>query len=68
MRRPFDVTHYNARIEPNMSDQTIKGTVVLDLVVTAQNQSSIELDSGDLTVDAVKEAGRPSTSPHERAN
>ena len=59
MRRPFDVTHYNARIEPNMSDQTIKGTVVLDLVVTATNQSSIELDSGDLTIDAVKEGGAP---------
>jgi aminopeptidase N len=59
MRRPFDVTHYHARIEPNMSDQTIKGTVVLDLVVTAPNQSSIDLDSGDLTIDAVKEGGRP---------
>ena len=59
IRRPFDVTHYDARIEPNISDRTIKGTVVLDLVVTAQNQSSIELDSGDLTIDAVKEGGAP---------
>jgi hypothetical protein len=59
IRRPFDVTHYDARIEPNISDRTIKGTVVLDLVVTAQNQSSIELDSGDLTVDAVKEGRAP---------
>jgi aminopeptidase N len=59
MRRPFDVTHYNARIEPNMSDKTITGTVVLDLVVTAPNQSSIELDSGDLTVDTVKEGRAP---------
>src|SRR5580704_18896035 len=59
MRRPFDITHYNARIEPNIADKTIKGTVVLHLVVTAQNQSSIELDSGDLTVEAVKEGGAP---------
>jgi aminopeptidase N len=59
MGRLFDITHYNARIEPNIGDQTIKGTVVLHLVVTAQNQSSIELDSGDLTIDAVKEGGAP---------
>jgi aminopeptidase N len=59
MRRPFEVTHYNARIEPNIADKTIKGTVVLDLVVTAQNQRSIEFDSGDLTVDAVKAGGAP---------
>jgi aminopeptidase N len=54
-RRPFDVTHYSARVEPNISDKTIKGLVILRLVVTAENQSTIELDSGDLTIDAVKE-------------
>jgi aminopeptidase N len=57
VRRPFDVTHYDARIEPNLSDKTIKGIVVLDLVVTAEHQSTIELDSGDLTIDAVREGG-----------
>ena len=57
LRRPFDVTHYDARVEPNISDKTIKGIVVLDLVVTAENQSTVELDSGDLTIDAVKEGG-----------
>jgi aminopeptidase N len=54
-RRPFQVTHYDARVEPNLSDKTIKGIVVVDLVVTAENQRTIELDSGDLTIDAVKE-------------
>jgi aminopeptidase N len=57
LRRPFDVTHYNARVEPNISDKTIKGIVVVDLVVTAENQSTVELDSGDLTIDSVKEGG-----------
>jgi aminopeptidase N len=57
VRRRFDVTHYNARVEPNISDKTIKGIVVLDLVVTAENQSTVELDSGDLTIDWVKEGG-----------
>jgi hypothetical protein len=55
--RPFNVTHYNARVEPNISGKTIKGIVVLDLVLTAENQSTTELDSGDLTIGAVKEGG-----------
>ena len=56
--RPFHVTHYDARVEPNISDKTIKGIVVVDLIVTAENQTTIELDSGDLTIDAVNEGGR----------
>jgi aminopeptidase N len=57
LRRPFHITHYEARVEPNISDKTIKGIVVVDLVLTAENQSTIELDSGDLTIDVVKEGG-----------
>jgi aminopeptidase N len=57
VRRPFEVTHYSVRVEPNISEKTIKGIVILDLVVTADHQSTIELDSGDLTIDAVKERG-----------
>jgi aminopeptidase N len=56
-RRPFHVTHYDARVEPNISDKTIKGIVVFDLLVTAENQRTIDLDSGDLTIDAVRERG-----------
>lgn len=28
--RPFHVTHYDARVEPNISDKTIQGIVVVD--------------------------------------
>jgi aminopeptidase N len=59
LRRPFHVRHYAARVEPNIFEKTVKGIVVLDLVLTAENQTSIELDSGDLTIDAVTEGGTP---------
>jgi aminopeptidase N len=57
--RLFHVTHYDARVEPNISDKTIKGIVVVDLIVIAESQTTIELDSGDLTIDAVNEGGAP---------
>jgi aminopeptidase N len=57
LRHLFDVTHYSARVEPDISGKTIKGVVIVRLTVTAENQRSIALDSGDLTVDAVREAG-----------
>jgi aminopeptidase N len=57
--RPFHVTHYDAHIQPNISDKTIKGVVVVDLIVTRENQTTVELDSGDLTIDAVNEGRTP---------
>jgi aminopeptidase N len=53
--RPFDVIDYSARVEPNISDATVKGVVSIRLVVRAANQDSIDFDSGDLTIDAVRE-------------
>jgi aminopeptidase N len=57
--RPFDVIHYTARIEPDVSGATVKGVVAIRLVVTAANQNTIDFDSGDLTVDAVREGQSP---------
>jgi aminopeptidase N len=53
------VIHYEARVEPDIAQQTVKGTVGLRLAVSADNQNSIELDRGSLTVDGVRDAGRP---------
>ena len=39
--RHFHVTRYDARVEPNISDKTIKGIVVIDLIVTAENHTTI---------------------------
>jgi aminopeptidase N len=57
--RTFDVIHYEARLEPDIATKAIKGQVVLSIAVTADNQDAIELDSGDLVVDAVREHGMP---------
>jgi aminopeptidase N len=53
------VIHYDARVEPDIARQTVKGTVALRIVVSADDQDTIELDRGDLTVDFVREAGSP---------
>ena len=42
-----------------MATATVKGVVAIRLVVTAANQNTIDLDSGDLTVDAVREGQSP---------
>jgi aminopeptidase N len=57
--RPIHVIHYDARVEPDIARQTVKGTVALRFVVSADSQDRLELDRGSLTVDAVREAGRP---------
>jgi aminopeptidase N len=57
MRRSFDVTHYDARIVPNVSDRTLNGVVRIDLAMTVKNESVVELDCGDLMIDTVKDAG-----------
>ena len=57
IRPSFRITHYDARIEPDLSDRTITGVVVIHFVMTERDQRTIALDSGDLTIDAVKEDG-----------
>jgi aminopeptidase N len=51
-----DVLHYDATIEPDIAAKTIKGTVVIKFV-SAGDQ--IELDCGELVIDAVRAANRP---------
>lgn len=58
---PFDVIHYDAQLEPDITNKTVKGKVLIRLIVRAKNQSTIELDGGDLTIDAVREGARPLT-------
>jgi len=55
---PFDVTHYAARVEPDIASGSVEGTVAVSLVVTQDGLEAIELDRGSLTVDAVREEGR----------
>jgi aminopeptidase N len=50
----FDVLHYDARVEPSIAERTLKGHVAITFVRRTDDRM-IELDSGDLTVDAVRE-------------
>jgi aminopeptidase N len=53
-RRPFHVVHYDTRIEPDIPQQTIRGSVRLD-ITTTDDQNGIDLDRGSLVVDSVRE-------------
>jgi len=56
---PFDVLHYNARIEPDIVNKTIKGKVSIRFVSRTAGLVEVELDCGDLIIDAVREAKEP---------
>jgi aminopeptidase N len=56
--RPFHVIHYDARIEPDIPAQTIKGSVRLE-IVTTDDRNGIDLDRGGLVVDSVREGRTP---------
>jgi aminopeptidase N len=57
--RAIDVQRYTARVEPDIAQKTLRGHVSIDLVVLTAGLETIELDSGDLTVDAVREGAAP---------
>src|SRR4051812_35319071 len=52
---PFDVIHYDAQVEPNITDKTIGGKGLIRFVSQTRNLTRIEFDCGELTVDAVRE-------------
>jgi aminopeptidase N len=53
--RTFDVIHYDAQVEPDIAAKSVRGRVTV-LFSTAQVTTEIELDSGFLTIDSVREA------------
>jgi aminopeptidase N len=52
----LDVLHYAATLEPDIAGKSVKGSVLLRFTTTS---TAVELDCGDLTVDAVRAAGTP---------
>lgn len=56
---PFDTTHYDLQVEPDISARTVKGRVVIRLVARAKRLATVELDRGELMIDSVRERGRP---------
>ena len=51
----FDVISYDAQIEPDISSKTIKGKVTLYFNSLANDLTQIQLNSGNLEIDAVRE-------------
>jgi aminopeptidase N len=54
----FDVIHYNAQVEPEITHKTIKGKELIRFRALTDNLEAITLDCGDLTIDAVHEGAR----------
>jgi len=57
---PFHVLHYDARLEPDVATRAIVGHVLVRVSI-AQATDLVELDRGELIVDAVREGDRPRT-------
>src|SRR5215216_5466266 len=55
-RTDIDVLHYAATLEPDIAAKSVKGSVLIRFQTTS---TEVELDCGDLTVDAVRAAGAP---------
>jgi aminopeptidase N len=50
----FDVLRYDARVEPDIVNKTIRGVVSIRFVARADKLGEVELDCGDLSIDAVR--------------
>ena len=51
----FDVTHYEAQVEPDITKKTVTGKVLIRLTSRVDNLALIEFDCGELIVDSVRE-------------
>lgn len=54
---PFDVLHYEAQVEPDIANKSVAGKVLIRLISRVDNLATIDLDCGDLSIDAVRENG-----------
>lgn len=52
---PIDVTHYEAQVEPDVLNKTVKGKVLIRFTSRLDNLKTIEFDCGELLIDAVRE-------------
>lgn len=53
----MDVVHYAARIDPDNVARTLRGEVLISLVLSSAGAQPLEFDAGELTVDQVSEQG-----------
>lgn len=57
-QRDFDVLHYTARIDPNLSAKTLRGSETVSLVLLNASIRNIGFDAGSLIIDAVRLHGK----------
>src|SRR5689334_2286686 len=51
-----DVLHYSATLEPDIAGKSVKGSVLIRVLTTS---NEVEFNCGDLTIDSVRENGKP---------
>ncbi|HSB28111.1 MAG TPA: M1 family metallopeptidase [Pyrinomonadaceae bacterium] len=54
----LDVLHYDITLEPDITQKTISGKVIIKFVANASDLKTVAFDCGDLTVDAVQQGGQ----------
>ncbi len=54
---PIDVLHYSVTIEPDITNKSLKGNVLIRFISNADHLNVVEFDCGDLAIDSVRLAG-----------
>lgn len=54
----FEVLHYTARLDPDLSAKTLRGSEKISLVVTTAGVRNIAFDAGGLVIDEVRRRGQ----------
>ncbi len=57
-RSSFDVLHYDARVEPDLSGKAVAGRVFIDFISTTDALEAVEFDIGALTIESAGAAGQ----------
>lgn len=55
--RGFDVLHYTARLDPDLTGGTLRGRETIHLVVHDAGLRSVDFDAGELVIDEVRQHG-----------
>lgn len=55
--RPFDLLHYDVRVEPDIATQTVRGEATLRLRALQDGLTVITLDNDGLVIDAIRHSG-----------
>lgn len=57
-QQDFGVLHYTARLDPNLSEKTLRGNETIRLVLLNADVRNIAFDAGDLVIDTVHQNGK----------